>query len=235
MKIFRRTGIFWLGICLISLLLLLVGYRTFSHGIAEHIANIYIGALRDIIVIGLIIPIDALLLLWEIDSCMTGSRVIAVRSRENWWKMLSQILIKDCLRITGILLLPLFAMANACTGIIHTWSEIGYIFFVFLTFFLYFYFVAVCMAILKITIHRSIVAFCFALLISYVPNVAAALFRQLELPTIGGIFNLSYAFHGNEFRWILCQNLCFILLCLLILMWYIGKRLIQKQDLFWRM
>lgn len=231
MKIFRRNGIFWIPIFLISLLLLLLGYRTFSHGMA----NIYIGALRDIVVIGLIIPMSALLLLWEIDNCMIGSQVIAFRSRENWWKALNQILIKDCLGITVVLLFPVLVMANVCIGLMHTWAEISYVFLLFLTWFVCFYFIAVCMAIIKIATHRSIVAFCFVLLISYMPNVAVSLLRWLELPTIGGIFNLSYAVHENEFQWVLCQNLCVFLLCLLVLIWHIGKRLIQKQDIFWRM
>lgn len=234
MKIFRRTAIFWIPIFLIGLLLLLLGYRTFSHGLAKHIADIYAGAVSDIVVLGLIIPITALLLLWEIIDSMSASRVLAFRSRENWWKAISQILIRDCLGITGILLLPVSVMANVCIGFIHTWGEVSYVILVFLTWFLYFYFVAVCMAFIMVTIHRNIVAFCSALLISYIPNVAASLLRQLELPTIGGLFNLSYAFNGNEFRWVLCQNICAFLLCLLVLIWHIGKKLIQKQDIFWR-
>lgn len=235
MKIFKKTGVLWIPIFLISLLLLLLGYRTFSHGMAEHMAHIYIGALRDIVVIGLMIPMGALLLLWKIDNCMVGSQVIAFQGRENWWKALNRILIKDCLGITVVLLFPVLIMANICIGLMHTWAEICYVFFLFLTCFLCFYFVAVCMAIIQITIHRGIVAFCFALLISYMPNAATSLLRWLELPTIGGIFNLSYAFHENEFKWVLCQNICVFLLFLLVFMRHIGKNLIQRQDIFWRM
>lgn len=234
MKIFKRTAIFWIPVFLMSLLLLLLGYRTFSHGLAKHIADIYVGAVRDIVVLGLIIPITALLLLWKIVNSMYGSRVLAFRSRENWWKAISQILIKDCLVMTGILLFPVSVMANICIGFIHTWGEISYAIFVFLTWFLYFCFVAMCMMLIMVTIHQGIVAFFFVLLISYIPNLAASLLRKLELPTIGGIFSLSYAFDRNEFQWVLCQNLCAFLLCLLILMWHTGKRLIQKQDIFWR-
>lgn len=235
MKIFRRTVIFWIPIFLITLLLLFLGYRTFSHGLAKNIADIYAGATRDIVVLGLVIPITALLLLWKIVDNMSGSRVLAFQSRENWWKAINQILIKNCLGITGILLLPVSVMANVCIGFMHTLGEISYAILIFLTWFLYFYFIAVCMAFIMVTIHRSIVAFCFALLISYIPNVVASLLRQLESPTIGEIFDLSYAFNGNEFRWVLCQSLCAFLLCLIVLMWHIGKRLIQKQDIFWRM
>lgn len=235
MKTFRRIAIFWIPILLISLLLLFLGYRTFSHGMAKHIADIYAGAVRDIVVLGLIIPITALLLLWKIIDSMSGNRMLAFLGRDNWWRALSRVLMKDCLGITGGLLLPVFVMANICIGFTYAWSEITYSFFLFLTWFLYFYFVAVCMAIIKITIQRSIVALCFALLISYIPNAAASLLRQLELPTIAGIFNLSYAVYQNEFRWVMCQNLCVFLLCLLVIMWHIGKRLIQKQDIFWRM
>lgn len=234
MKMFRKKWVFWIPIFLISLLLLLLGYRTFSHGLATHIVHIYTGAMRDIVLLGLVIPLAALLLLWEINGSMAGSRMHAFRSRKNWWKALSQILVKDCLGIAGTLLLPLFIMAHVCIAL-HTWSEIGYVFFLFITWFLYFYFLAVCMMVIQVTIHRSIVAFCFALLFSYIPNIAASLFRQFELPTIGGIFNLSYAFCGDEFRWVLCQNLCAFLLCLLVLIWHMGRRLIQKQDVFWRM
>ena len=234
MKIFRRTVMFWTPLVLISLLLLLLGYRTYSHGLARHIADIYAGAVRDIVVLGLIIPITALLLLWKIADSMSGSRMLAFQSRENWWKAINRILIKDCIGMTGVLLLPVSIMANVCISFMHTWGEITYVFFVFLTWFLYFYFVAVCMVLIMVTVRRSIVAFCFALLISYLPNAMASLLRQLELPTIGGIFSLSYAFNGNEFRWVLCQNLCAFLLCLLVLMWHIGKALMQKRDIFWR-
>lgn len=235
MKIFKRTGIFWISIFFISLLLILLGYRTFSGGMAEHIVDIYTGAIRDIVVLGLIIPTAVLLLLWEIDNNMRGSRMIAFRSRENWWRVLSQILIRDCFCIAGILLFPVFVMVNIYIGVIHTLVEIGYVFFLFITWFLYLYFLAVCMAVIEVKVHRSIVAFCSALLISYIPNVVAFLLRQLELPTIGGILNLSYAFYKNEFRWVLCENLCAVLLCLLISLWYTGRKWIQKQDIFWRM
>lgn len=235
MKTFRKIAVFRIPIALVSLVLLLLVYRRFVNWQVECRADVYVAAMQDIVVLGMIIPIIALLSIAKISDIMSASRMLAFGSRDNWWKVLTRTLMKECLVMTGLLLFPVWIMINMCMGVMPAWEEILYMLFTLLTCFLYFCFIAACMVTVKIVIRQSMAAFVLALVISYLPNVPASFFRSLQLPGIGSIFSLRYALSENGFQWVWCQNVCVVLLCLAGLMWLIGKRLLQRQDIFWRM
>lgn len=76
-------------------------------------------------------------------------------------------LLIDCLIFVILIIFPIFLIANIFIAPIKTYDEWLYIIFLFLTYFMYFFILALCITVVKIKFHQSFLAVSFALLISF--------------------------------------------------------------------
>lgn len=234
MNTFRSKCIYWGLLVLASMFIMVLGLRVVHNGTAVNIYYIYSAAVKDVILLILIIPIIFLMVIHEIDSFMTSSFLLALDSRLAWWLALKRKLIVDCFISATVIILPTFLMINIFTGIIKTSGEWIYMLFLFLTYFMYFLFLSLCIAALEIKFHQSLLAFSIVLLISFLPNMLSFIFRQLRIPSISGLLNLSYAFDKDIFYGTRCISVCVVLLFLFILAEQTDRALFKNQDIYWK-
>ena len=234
MKQFKSTGKYWFLLMIISTLMMVLAYRGICNGTITNLFSVYGVAIGDVVVIGLIVPVVSLLLLKVINDCMLSSRMLAFGSRSAWWQTVKKKIRKQCLGSGVLLLLPVFLMANV-TMKIQTIVEWIYILFLFFTIFMFFYLIALCIAFMEIKFQQNTLTFCFVMFLSYLPDIAAFLFRQTGIPQISGCLNLSYAFDGKNFYWFQCEKVCVVMLLLLLLLENTCRVLVKKHNIFWKM
>lgn len=234
MNTFRSKGVFPGVMVLTSMFMLVLGFRVIRTGVTVSIFYIYSMTVVDVVLLGLILPVIAVLIIKEVNGQMVSSRLLAWNSRLVWWKELKKSLLKICLVYSAVIILPVFILANVFVGRIRTSGEWVYMLFLFLSYFMYFYLLALCILVLEIKFHQSLLAVSFVLLVSFLPNVFAFLFRKSGIPTISGFLDLSYALEGDNFYWYQCERVCVILLILLILIEKAGRVFIKKQDIYWK-
>lgn len=234
MNTFKHKCVYWGLIVLASIFVMILGLRAALNGTALNIFYIYPMAIVDVVLLILIIPIISLMAIHEIDGFMSGSRLLAFNSRLEWWIALKRKLLIDCLIFVILIIFPIFLIANIFIAPIKTYDEWLYIIFLFLTYFMYFFILALCITVVKIKFHQSFLAVSFALLISFFPNLISFILRQLKIPTISGLLNLSYALDKDSFYWQRCGNVCIVLIVLSFLIEIVNKILLKKQDIYWK-
>lgn len=238
MNTFKNKAVYWGFMVLASMFAMVLGIRAAHNGTATNILYMYIIALPDIILLMLIIPIIFLIILYEIDGFMATNRLLAFNSRLKWWVTLRIKLLKDCFACAAIIILPIFLLSNIFIGTIKTFGEWIYILFLFLTYFMYFFLLALCIVTIEIKFNQSLLAVSFVLFISFLPNILSSLFRHLKIPiripSINSLLNLSYTFDEDNFCWLRCIGMCIVLFVLLFLAEKAGKMLFKKQDIYWK-
>lgn len=234
MNTFRSKGIFWGLMALSSIFVMAFGFRAVRNGTAMNISDIYAIAVFDAILLGLVIPGVSLLVIKEVDGWMVSSKLLAFNSRSMWWMEVKKRLLGTCFASAVIIILPVFLLANIFSGTTRTAAEWVYMLFLFLSYFVYFYLLALLISIVEIKFHQNLLAVSFAFLISFLPNILAFLFRQSGIPTISGLLNLSYAMDNGSFFWLRCGKVCMLMLLLLALLEKAGMVLLKKQDIFWK-
>jgi len=234
MNPYRNKGIFWGLTGLISIFVMTLGFRMIHNKTAVSIFSVYSRIVVDIVFFGLILPCISGLIIREVNGWMVSSRLLAFNSRLIWWKELKKKQLKNCFLFTVVMILPVFILANLFMGIIKIPREWVYMLFLFLTYFIYFYLLAVCMLVMEIKFHRTLLTVSFVLAVSFFPNMLTFLFPQLGLPTVSGFLNLSYALDEGSFCWGKCGKVCVMLLILVMILEKTGRAFIKKQDIYWK-
>lgn len=235
MKIFRNEGKYRICLICVSLLSAILAYRAIRNEMEVNIYNIYNIAIGDVLVMGFIIPVVSLLIIKIVNDAMTGSILLAQNTRRSWWKNVNKKLLQNSFFSTGIVVLPIFLLFNIMVGKVRTFGECLYELCLMVSYFIFFYFLGLCIVIIKIRFHSSILAFCLVLFVSYLPNIIGYLYSHAGVPTISGIINVSYAVNKNNFYWIYCWKFILIMALLLFVLNEIGEITMKKIDIFWEM
>lgn len=235
MKIFRNEGKYRICLICVSVLSVLLAYKAICNEIEMNIYTVYNTAIGDILVMGFIIPVVSLFNIKIINDAMTGSILLAHNSRRSWWENVNKSLLQNSFFSTGIVVLPVFLLFNIMIGKIKTLGECLYELCLMVSYFMFFYFLGLCIVIIKIRFHSSILAFSLVLFVSYLPNIIGYLYSHAGVPTISEILNVSYAVDENNFYWIYWWKVILLMVFVLFVLNEIGEITMKKIDIFWEM
>lgn len=235
MKIFRNEGKYRIYLICVSLFSAILAYKAICNGIEVNIYNIYSMAIGDILVMGFMIPVVSLLIIKIVNDAMKGNILLAQNTRRSWWENINKRLLKNSFSSAWIVVLPVFLLFNIMVGKVRTFGECLYELCLVVSYFTFFYFLGLCIVIIKIRFHSSILAFCLVLFVSYLPNIIGYLYSHAGVPTISGILNISYALNKNNFYLIYFWKLILIMALLLFVLNEIGEIMMKKIDIFWEM
>lgn len=235
MKIFRNEGKYRMCLICASLLSAILAYRAIYSVNEVNIYHIYNIAVGDIIVMGFMIPIVSLLNIKIINDAMTGSILLAQSTRKTWWGNINKKLLQNSVFSAVVVVLPIFLLFNIMVGKVKTTGEFLYELCLMASYFVFFYFLGLCIVIIQIRFHSSILAFCLVLFISYLPNIIGYLYSHAGVPTISGILNVGYAIYENNFYWIYCWRIILVTAFLLLILNEMGEIILKKTDIFWKM
>lgn len=243
MNLFRK-GIFWILPIMIGMFLGVFGIKQFQNGLAANIVQMYSLIIRDVVVLGLVLPAMSLLVLKEINEFMVCRRILAIQDRHEWWEAVCRRVFINCIGLAAVILLPAFLSARICMGEGREFWEWGYVISLLLTFFLYLCVSSLCMVLLEMKIRQNILSVCAVLIASFLPNIVSFLFRESGIPDIGGLLSLAYALDEDVFSvgmeevqgiyWFRCVGVCAVFFVLLLVFVRVGKVLIKRQDIFWK-
>ncbi len=201
---------------------------------AMDLLALYTVTVRDIVLLGVFLPLITFWSMKEVNDWMSGCRLLSCGSRNRWWSGIKKILIEESLACSIAVILPVFIVKNIYAGRLETAGECLYMMCLLLSYFMYFFLAALCVLALEVWLGRGLPAVLCVFAISMFPKLAAFFFRQMSFSTIVEFLNMKYAVEDGIFYPHRCAGGCALLICLALAVERAGNMYMKKRDIYWK-
>lgn len=234
MNIFRNRLLNWFFALCIGLIAMVGGYKLLRNGSVTYLYGIYENVFVDILILGLLLPDFSLIILKTVTDYMSVSKIMALQSRQKWWKMLLKDNVKICVVFSAFILIPSYGMICVFSGNIRNFGELLYMGMLFLSYVLVLLLLSLLIVVVKLKWNQNAAAVIIIIAAAFIPNILSYIFREYQLPTISGIMNSLYAFHDGRYLWIRNELVCMLMVTVFIILSGLIRIKIKRQDFLWK-